>query len=80
MVRFVFVRASLTDWSTSGATMDASVIAFRARLEGNEARVLEGLAELKNKQGHKNGKIYDPFLPRSLFAAGGHRIQAAFCS
>ena len=61
-VRFVFVRGSLTEWSTSGVTMDESLVALRERLEGHEARILEGLAELKKSQHKRNAKIYDPFF------------------
>ena len=61
-VTFVFVRGSLTDWSTSGVTMDESIMALRTRLGGDAARILEGLAELKKHQACRNAKIYDPFF------------------
>ena len=61
-VRFVFVRGAVTDRSTSGVTMDQSIIALRSRLKGDDLRVLEGLAELKKNQDKRNSKIYDPFF------------------
>ena len=61
-VRFCFVRGSLTDYCASGTTMDKAIVALQRRLSGEELRILKGLALLKQRDGCRNAKIYDPWF------------------
>ena len=61
-VRFCFVRGSLTDYCASGTTMDEAIVALQRRLSGEELRILKGLALLKQRDGCRNAKIYDPWF------------------